>query len=777
MIFHALNPAAVMTGSTSLGLGSPFPGWLLAAWALAALLVLALSLGRLRHVVRPGYLALLLALRLLGLLAVLLLLLQPYIVRQLPDSRNFQVAVLADVSGSMKTQDCAGGRSRLEVVRGALAGTGARPPADAAKAALLARLTSQYRLRSFLFAEELTPYFGQDFDTRPGNTALGSVLGKCQDQAGTPPLGAVLLLSDGIANSGEAPEAVAKRFRGLGIPVSCIGVGEWREQGDVRVRFRTSLYAATKGQPVTLVADVENSFSQAVKATMELVVDGLPAAKQTLDLAPGTTQAWSQSYTPGRPGFLTAAVRLARVPGDLYPETDVDFAGIQVSEPPVFKLLYLGSHLNWEYKFLQLAASASSQLKLAAVVRSGPNSFHTVGLPGGSPAAKGFAGLEKSFNRYDGILLDLRALPLLSAEAQAALVTFVAARGGGLLAFGPPGALPEGLRKLLPVSRGAKRDIKGRVPLEISPSLVFDQDKSGLVHAAPDPVAAGPQELWPAAELKPGARPVLWFKDTPQPLLAAQAYGSGRVLYAGLESSWTWRLETDIGLNRHNAYWQNLLVWLASGSRPQISSPCNGRKFDAGGAVPLNVDVNTPGFEPAVDAQVSATVEDPAGKKVTLNLGADAAELGRFGEPFVPTEPGEYRVTFRADLTGGLLSAPATGTGNPPRPAGAATPAAAPGADLAAGLLQYEARFLVKAAGAETLDTAFREKVLRDVALITGGRYWSYRELDTVNSLPVSRHVPLKSERWNLCDFSACLFLFLAAFSLDWYARRRIGLK
>lgn len=754
-------------GTAGFGLDSPFPTLVLVLWAVLAVLVTAVAAARLRGVVRPGYLSLLVALRLTGLLAVLALLLQPYVVLRRPDRNNFQVAVLADVSGSMKTQDIDNGaRSRLNVVRDALLG---RPEAPAA--ALLPRLSRDYRLRTFLFADELSPYYGQEFEARPGKTAIGTVLGRCQEQAGTPPLGGVLLLSDGISNTGETPEAVAKRFRSLGIPVSCIGVGERREQGDVRVRFQKTTLTGTKGQPLDLVVELENTLPRTVTAQVNVQVDGQPAGTRSVKLGADARESWTLPFTPQRPGFQTAVVKLARVPGDYYPETDLDFAGLQITDPPVFKLLYLGASLNWEYKFIQLAAGASSQIKLAAVIRSGPKNFYVYGLPDNSAAKRGFTGLEKTFSDFDGILLDLRLVPELAPEAVTALEKFVVARGGGLFVFGPlpepaPAAAP--VRRLLPVSKLEPRAVKGRQSLEISPNLIFDQDKTGLVHAPPDPVAAAPQTVYSALELKPGARPVVWLKPGGEPLMAAHAYGSGRVLYAGLDGTWAWHMETDVGMNRHNAFWQNVLVWLASGSKPVISSPVNGRKYELGGAVSLNVDVLTPGFEPAVDAQVTAVVTDPAGRHTALNLAADAGELGRFNEPYVPADAGEYRVQFKADLTGGL--------GAGPKGMAAAPPAAA-GDELVPGLLQYEARFLVRPGGAENQDTVFREKALRDIALITGGRYWSYRELDAVAALPVSAALPLKTERYPLCDYSLCLLLFLAAFAAEWFARRRIGLK
>jgi len=91
--------------------------------------------------------------------------------------------------------------------------------------------------------------------------------------------------------------------------------------------------------------------------------------------------------------------------------------------------------------------------------------------------------------------------------------------------------------------------------------------------------------------------------------------------------------------------------------------------------------------------------------------------------------------------------------------------------------MSQEARFLVRPGGAETRNPAYHEKTLRDIARITGGRFWTYRELAQIRRIPVSVKVPVKTVRQSWCENWVYLGLLLLVLGYDWYFRRRLGLK
>ena len=93
------------------------------------------------------------------------------------------------------------------------------------------------------------------------------------------------------------------------------------------------------------------------------------------------------------------------------------------------------------------------------------------------------------------------------------------------------------------------------------------------------------------------------------------------------------------------------------------------------------------------------------------------------------------------------------------------------------GTLSAEAHFLARRTGVETEDTGYREDVLRDMARVTGGAFYSYRDLDRIGRLPLSRDVPMKTTRLYWTRHGALLAALAAILGAEWFLRRRLGLK
>lgn len=723
------------------GIHTPIPWPAIALWA-----VLAIALVVLRHAGLQAALSRrtcwsITALRVTALALVALLLLQPYREDRRPDRDAFRTVMLLDSSASMAVQDLAGGQSRLEVVRSAIGSTAGAGPT------LFGRLSETCSMEARAFAEAgraVRP--GGPLPVAPGRTALGEVLAETLDETAGPPLGAVLVVSDGHSNQGRSPTEVGKLFRARGIPVSCIGVGENRQPGDLRVRFAAGQVKGRKGEPLTLDVVLENRFGHAV-TTRLTVTDGQGvAAEREVTVAAGASQRESVAVTPWRAGFLSYSARLAAVPDDHQPDTDVDFAGVEVSEPDRFGILYIGAHLGSEYRFLRLLCDTHPQLSLAAAIQTGKASFYQTGLSTGEEGRlNGLPTDPDVINRFDAVVLDTRAVGALGSKGLEALVGFVDRRGGGLLALGPTADLPEALRDLLPVPPVPAGSLGTRERLETNPDFIFEKDPGQVLAGGsglPLPIG-GP--LWLTSALKRGARAAAVVRGSDLAAVSAQSYGSGRVAYLGVESTWQWRLASAAGENSHTAFWNGLLVWLASTGKPRLQMPADGAKVGLGEPVALDVNVLGRDFLPAPDARITATITSPSGAARDLALDASADTPGRYTALFFPEEAGEHRVAYRIAASSG---------------------------DCAG-----EAHFLARRTGVETEDTTYREDVLRDLARLTGGTFLSYRDLGALERLPLSTTVPMKTARLYWTRHSALLVALAAVLGAEWLLRRRFGLK
>jgi hypothetical protein len=723
------------------GIHTPIPLLLIALWSAAAVLLVAVRHGAQRSAIASRSCWTITLLRLAALALVAVLLLQPYREERLPDREAFRTVLLLDASASMTVQDLTGGRSRLDLVRQAVARAA---PADRT---LLDRLQELGRTEVSAFAETVRPLRpGIPLPLLPGRTAIGDALAGLLDANLGPPLGAVLLLSDGHNNQGTSPTEVCKLFRTRGIPISCVGLGESRQPGDLRVRFAATTLKGRKGEPLALEVLLENRFEHAVSTRLTVSDAQGVAVERQVTIAAGTTRREPVEVTPLRAGYVSYSARVQPVAGDGLPDTDVDYAGIEVREPDRFGILYLGAHLGWEYRFLRILCDSHPQLSLATVIQSAKNTFYQNGVrPEAEGRLEGFPTDADTINRFDAVVLDTRAVPALGAKGIETLVGFVDHRGGGLLVLGPTDNLPEALRDLLPIQPLAASSLKARERLEVSPDFIFEHDPARAL----DPVAGLPVPpggtVWLAAALKRGARPAAALRQRELTVLSAQSYGSGRVAYLGIESTWTWRLANGAGESSHTAFWNALLVWLSSTGKPRLRLLSDGAKVGLGDALPLDVDALGSDFLPAPDARITAAITTPSGQASEITLDAAAETAGHYTALFFPEEAGEHRVTYRVESPSGTLSA--------------------------------EAHFLARRTGVETEDTGYREDVLRDLARVTGGAFYSYRDLDRIGRLPLSRDVPMKTTRLYWTRQGALLAALAAILGAEWFLRRRLGLK
>jgi hypothetical protein len=723
------------------GFDTPIPVLVIVAWAVAAAALVLVRHAGLQAALSHRSCWTITVLRVLALAVVALLLLQPYREQRVPDRDAFRAVMLLDASASMTVQDAGDGRSRLDVVRDAVAASGS------GDRTLLDRLGEICRMEVRTFADGVRPWRpGAPVPMLPGRTALGSALQGLLEESSGPPLGAVLVLSDGHSNHGPSPTEIGKQFRARGVPVSCLGIGALRQPGDVHVRFAAGQLKARKGDPLTLSVLIENRFDHAISSRLTIADAQAVVAEREVAVPARATHEERIDVTPLRAGYVSYRARLHAVAGDVQPDTDVDYVGVEVKEPDRFQVLFLAAHLGCEYRCLRLLCDAHPQLALAAAIQTGKASFFQVGLRDGPEGRlDGFPTEASTLNRFDAVVLDARAVSGLGAKGIEALVGFVDRRGGGLLVFGPGEDLPEALRELLPLAPVPAAALRARERLQTSPEFIFDRDPArALDPVAGLPVPAG-EPVWLSPTLKRGARSAAGLRGTDLCALAAQSFGSGRSAYLGIESTWRWRLASAAGESSHAAFWNSLLVWLSSTGKQRLRSLAEGAKAGLGEAVSLDVHLLGSDFLPAPDARVTAAVTTPAGKAIDVALDALAETPGHYTATFFPEEPGEHRVAYRVE---------------------------APSGDLG-----REAHFLARRTGVETEDTGYREDLLRDLARITGGVFVPYRDQGDLSQLPLSASVPLKTTRLYWTRHGALLAALAALLGAEWFLRRRLGLK
>ena len=125
----------------------------------------------------------------------------------------------------------------------------------------------------------------------------------------------------------------------------------------------------------------------------------------------------------------------------------------------------------------------------------------------------------------------------------------------------------------------------------------------------------------------------------PEPVIAIQYYGKGRVLYMGFDSTWRWRSLEEAA--HYERFWENVLDFLGQGrlEKKRILITTNGEKFDAGSDIRVRVEAYDRDFAPM------------RSKTLTLAMRSVGEEKGT--EYVLETDkPGSYTGIIPADRVG-----------------------------------------------------------------------------------------------------------------------------
>lgn len=701
-------------------------------WCIIALIVIWMTYHGRRQLMPKAYLLGSLALRFAILLTLTLLLINPYTKVSTPDPAGFRVAVLADSSGSMETKDMPDGRSRLDNLSDYLASKE------------FSSLNKKYpNLELYSFCNQPIRNENNQLYTLPGRSAIGSTLQQTASSQSDLPLGAILLLSDGNSNENISLTDAAKGCRKAGIPVSAVGFGSRNKMEDLSVKAPKKRLKVERGKEITIPVEISSTFSKNRTIKLEFY-DGSDLIESREVNSPANKIITENfSIKPQLPGVKAYRFKINADEKDSRPETDVDYASIEVEPPPFFKVLYLADSPNLQARFLKITLQSHSGLQFNSLIRATEKKLLTIGDFDSSEKIKETFPKEQMFyNQFDTIIAEPTVV-VKNSHLPEILTSFVTNRGGGLLFCGNSSILPESLQKVVPFKNSELAVEKTIKYLNITGDFIFEETETEQLRSAPGPSIPAYTSYLCSTGIKPGARPGLSMKRGDKHLLAAQQYGSGRVVCFGATHDWKWHFKAGAS-ERHLSFWSSLLSWLGSSAKPRITLDFNGSKVPLNEEVKLAAKVLDQEFQPSLAANVSALIKYPDGTATELQMGFSANDAGLFSENFIPSQPGEYQVTLYASFPDGHI-------------------------------IEQKGAFIAIPMSGEMADTTFMEDVLRDTCRITGGEYFS--EPHKIEQLKTADKLPLKHEQIIWFSLLYLPLLLLVLITLEIYIRRRIGLK
>ena len=449
-----------------------------------------------------------LALKITGIVALALCLLEPLWLGQRPRQGANLFAVVADNSAGLQIHDRGETASR---------GDGLRALVDPSAAGWQSMLGDTFELRRYLFDARLqatNDFHELAFDGR--SSSLGSALRTLTERFQGRPLAGVLLFTDG--NATDLPGGALPDLKGLP-PIYPVVIGKRDAVRDIAVQQVSVSQSAFEDAPVSVQADVTAAGYRGQPVVARLIDrTGNTLQEQAADargdgeavafrfqlkpehsglsfyqvrvgarseLAPAVAAPAVVAPGPVAPGGTAAPVVSPSVLPPVLPKTaeatlanNARVIAVNRGQGP-FRILYVSGRPNWEFKFLNRALMSDEQVQLVGLIRVAKREpkFDFRGRAGetSNPLFRGFGNqsaeevqgydqpvlvrlntrdeieLRAGFPRtaedlfgYHAVIVDDLEAEFFAPEQAMLLQKFVSERGGGFLMLGGMECFQEG---------------------------------------------------------------------------------------------------------------------------------------------------------------------------------------------------------------------------------------------------------------------------------------------------------------------------------------------
>jgi uncharacterized membrane protein len=733
----------------------PWWGYVL---AFAAVLLLAwLTYARLTLSLTARQRAVLTGLRAVTLLLIVAVLLRPVIFVPATGVSDSVVAILVDVSRSMRIAD---------------AGTSSATSTRIERAAAIVRdlqqqLGSSFRVELVTFGEAVAKGDVNQLAAEARRSDLSGALSSLVDRYRGRRLGGVVVVSDGGDTAGEEVGTTSR----LTAPVFAIGVGNPQIARDREV------INVSAGEPLLSDSSIDLSVSAASRgfqnAPIEIRVSENGRPIDVRRVTPSSDGAPVHEVFTVSPSPHSATVYSVEIPVDAS-ESAAENNVRRVLVPPQGRkrrLLLVEGAPGFEHTFLKRALQRDTALEVDSVIRKGQNEegrdtfIVQAGASRSGALAEGYPVKRAELLVYDGIVFGNIAGDFFTRDQLAMTADFVSERGGGLLVLGArsfdrSGLIGTPLEEVLPIDFADHRSVLGGASVVTPPAsngIVLTTD--GATHPATRlalTIEEGRKKwalLPPMAAVaalgspRPGAQvlAVTSVGGAIRPAIVTQRYGLGRSLIFAGEASWRWRMMLPAADNTFELVWRQMARWLASGAADPIEIPPTSVTLP-GTTETLSVLVRNEEFKPVGDAEVVLRVKEPGGQERSVSAALSDPQSGRYAAAVRFDQAGVYAIA--ADIKRGTR---ALGT--------------------------VTRSILVGGADLEMTEPRLNEAVLRRISETTGGKYLSAADAGQVPSLirAADTQAPPMEMR-DVWDNGWTLAMIVALLAGEWILRRRAGL-
>ncbi len=736
------------------------PSWIWIALGAAAIGLLVYFIY-----VRPGYRINskskfgLIALRVALLASLLVLLMRPVVVVPSIIPKSASVAVIVDDSRSMTLND-EEGRSRIEAAKELIS-----PGHQFARG-----LDEKFKVSLYGFSSGASKI--KDASELKAGGAVTDICAALRetvnDQSGSA-LSAIVLISDGGANTSRDLGAELRELRAKNVPVFTVGVGATSRFKDAEMSRVVTPRRVLAGSAVSADALVRLSGYGSGKLVVAISEDGRALKTQTLDAKGGEAETATVEFTPSSPGSHRYTFEIKPLDGEMTVENNVQETLIEVTDDHP-KVLYVEGEPRWEYGFMRKALTKNEKnLILVSSLRSADGKFYRQGVESGSELTQGFPTTDEELFSYQGVVIGSVEANFFSYDQLKNIEQFAARRGGGVLLLGGARSFDAGKYANTPIADLSPLVLNDQVEeyeTQVVSNFKAALTPRGRAHAVTrlnedrNLSAKAWEELPPItipemlASPKPGATVILEAnaindRSRAAPLLVEERYGRGRSMALTANDTWRWRMELPSQNNSHETFWRQLLRYLVSATPRQYEVAAERDVYTKGDTAPLRGEVYDKKFNPITDAQVVARVTKPSGATVEIPLKVNFGEGERqadYRAEFTPDEVGLHKIEMTARRGGATLGA-------------------------------AQSTFLVTDRTREFHDAAQNVELLKRAAAETGGKYFPLSDanylLDEITMLEGKNSERVSKDLW---DMPINFMLIVGLAGAEWFLRKRKGL-
>ena len=669
--------------------------------------------------------------------------------------------------------------SRLELMKAALQNE---------RIDLLPRLDQEFDLSAFSFGQGLAELSARKLETNASgsgrnrkasvesfdwvhrmeatapSTAIGDAIREVMNRKRGQPLAGIVLVTDGVNNSGSQPRDAAAAARAEGVPLYIYGVGITSPR-DLIVQNLFAPDVTFVKDEVPLTVRVRGQGLNGESAELQLKLDGQVVATKTLTFTNDAEQVVPLKFTPPTLGEFELTASIESRADEAVKDNNSRSQRIKVIDSKI-KVLLVDQSPRWEFKYLQMMLLRDRRVELKCFLVEGDKA---ISRTADTPYLPEFPARRDELFKYDLVILGDVDPKMLTALHQENLNKLVSDFGGALVVLAGKRHMPAQYRrsvleKLLPVefdppTTDSRVDVIADKPIKLQLTaagrtsamlrLSDRDDENAQMWAQLPPI------YWAArvTRAKPAAEVLVVDPDVSKesrfgkmPVIAVQQYGLGQVMFVGTDNLWRWR--KNAGDFYYTAVWGQIAQrvsiqrLLGVSRRTQLST--DRQNYMTGDRVAVYARLYSgAGFEPVQEPAVKGSfgLKNGQGPRTEVAL-----------RP-VPDQPAMYRGEFIATGAGGY----GFSVENDP---------------------QTVLDFNVTEPKFEFGETAMNEPLLKELATTTGGQFFReenlYKLPETIAAKTERVQSPMEVELWASPLY---FLLLLGVVTAEWVLRKLSHLK